>query len=56
MNFKTPGTVTGSSENIGLKVSVYNGGGKLLEVYNDPNDTGVTILNLTGNRYTKKTN
>ncbi len=53
INFQGPKTVTVKSENIDLQVSVYNSGGKLEGVYTDPEDTGVTIPNLKGNRYLK---
>lgn len=53
INFRNPGDVTISSENADLKVSVYSPGGNLLGVYEDPNDTGVTIPGLRGNRFLK---
>jgi len=53
INFKNPGAVTVSSENIDLKVSVYNNGGHLMGEYNDPEDTGVTIPGVNGKRYLK---
>ena len=53
INFQGPKTVTVKSENIDLQVSVYNSGGKLEGVYTDPEDTGVTIPKINGNRYLK---
>lgn len=53
INFRNPGEVRISSENADLKVSVYGPGGNLLDIYEDPNDTGVTIPRLMGNRYLK---
>jgi hypothetical protein len=53
INFKNPGAVTITSENIDLKVSLYNNGGHLLAVYNDPDDTHVTIPSVNGKRYLK---
>ncbi|WP_018626597.1 M57 family metalloprotease [Niabella aurantiaca] len=53
MHFKKPTVLTVASENIDLKVSVYTNGGKLTGVYNDPDDTGVTLPRLSGNRILK---
>ncbi len=53
INFRNPGPVTITSENIDLKVSVYNLGGHLLSEHNDPNDTHVTIPSTNGKRYLK---
>ncbi len=53
INFKGPGAVVISSDNMDIKVSVYTPGGHLLETYDDPEDTGVTIPQLNGNRYLK---
>lgn len=53
INFKNPGPVTITSDNIDLKVSVFNNGGKLMGEYNDPFDTNVTIPSVNGLRYLK---
>ena len=51
INFKKPGDVTITSDNIDLKVSVLNGGGQVVGEYNDPAGRNVTIPRLSGMRY-----
>jgi hypothetical protein len=51
INVKNPGPVTVSSDNIDLKVTVLNAGGKFMAVYNDPTSTNVSIPSLSGVRY-----
>ncbi len=53
ISFKNPGPVTISSDNIDLRVSIFNPGGKLLGTYNDPDSPGVTIPSANGMRYLK---
>ena len=53
INFRNPGPVTISSENIDIKVSLYTMGGHLLAEYDDPDDTNVTIPSANGMRYLK---
>lgn len=51
VKFRNPGPATISSDNIDLKVSVLNGGGEVIAVYNDPDSTNVTIPSINGTRY-----
>jgi hypothetical protein len=53
VNFKNGRSVTITSDNIDLKVSVLAPGGQVLEEYNDPDSTGVTIPSVRGLRYLK---
>ena len=53
INFKAPGPVTVSSKNIDLKVSVLTPGERLMQEFNDPEDTNVTIPIGVGMRYLK---
>ena len=53
INFRVPQTVTVTSDNIDLKVSVLTPGGHVLGVFNDPLDRNVIIPSVTGVRYLK---
>ncbi len=53
INFKNPGPVTITSNNIDIKASLYNPGGHLVEEYNDPADISVTIPSANGKKYLK---
>jgi hypothetical protein len=53
INFKNPGVAVVTSDNIDLKVSILNPGGKVMGVYNDPNSPNVTIPAAKGMRYLK---
>ncbi len=53
INFGNPGPVFITSDNIDLKVSLLNPGGKTIGVFNDPTGTGVVIPSANGMRYLK---
>ena len=53
INFKKPGPVTVSSDNIDLKVTLLNPGGHVIEEFNDPDSRDVTIPSANGMRYLK---
>ncbi|OSZ76860.1 hypothetical protein CAP36_10515 [Chitinophagaceae bacterium IBVUCB2] len=53
INFQSPGPVTITSENIDLKVSLYNPGGGLISEYNDAEDTHVIIPAARGLAFLK---
>ncbi len=50
---RSPGPVSITSENIDLKVTLYNMAGRIVSEYNDPNDTGVIIPEVKGVCYIK---
>lgn len=51
INFQNPGPVTVASTNIDLKVSLLSPNGRLIETYNDPAGTGVTLPEAVGVKY-----
>jgi hypothetical protein len=53
INFRNPGVAVITSENIDLKVSLLNPGGRVIGEFNDPNSTNVTIPSAKGMRYLK---
>lgn len=53
VNFRSPGPVTITSENIDLKVSLFNPGGQLISEHNNPDDTHVTIPSVRGLTFLK---
>jgi hypothetical protein len=53
INFRSPGNVVITSENIDIKASIITAGGHVLAQYNDPDDTGVTIPQVRGMMFLK---
>ena len=53
INFKSPGPVVITSDNIDLKVSLLNLGGRVIYEINDPAGTNVTIPSASDMRYLK---
>ncbi|MCY7311935.1 MAG: hypothetical protein LH619_14255 [Chitinophagaceae bacterium] len=53
INFKNPGPVTITSENIDIKASLYLPNGQLIAEYENPDDTHVIIPSANGMRYLK---
>jgi hypothetical protein len=51
INFRSPGPLTITSDNIDLKVSVVVPGGHVFEEFNDPASTNVSIPSIEGLRY-----
>jgi hypothetical protein len=53
INFRGPGPVMVTSDNIDLKVSVLNPSGRVIEEFNEPDSTNVMIPSVNGIRYLK---
>lgn len=53
INFRNPGPVTITSENIDIKASLYLPNGQLITEYENPDDTHVTIPSANGLKYLK---
>ncbi|MGD9560652.1 MAG: hypothetical protein AB7F88_01530 [Pyrinomonadaceae bacterium] len=53
INFRNPGPVVITSDNIDLKVSLLNPGGRVMAEFNDPGSTDVTIPFARGMKYLK---
>jgi len=53
INFKNPGALSVTSDNIDLKVSLVTAGGKVLEEYNDPDQINVALPSAKGLRFLK---
>jgi hypothetical protein len=53
INFRSPGPVTISSDNIDLKVTLLNPGGRIIGEFNDPDTRNVTIPSANGMRFLK---
>lgn len=53
LNFKGPGSVTVTSDNIDLKVSIVNPGGQVMAEYDDGEDINVIVPSANGKRYLK---
>lgn len=53
INFRNPGPVTISSDNIDLKVTLLTPGGRVIGEFNDPDTRDVTIPSANGMRYLK---
>jgi hypothetical protein len=51
INFRSPGKVTVTSNNIDLKVTVLTPGGQVMGVFNDPADRNVVIPSVPGARF-----
>ncbi len=53
INFRNPGPVTITSENIDIKASLFLPNGRLIAEYENPDDTRVTIPSANGLKYLK---
>ena len=53
VNFRNPGPVVITSDNIDLKVSLVNPGGRVMDEFNDPDSTNVIVPSAKGMRYLK---